>query len=124
MITSSSCDPDWKERVENRIVDDGLDAELIVIDSRDPHIEMYAVLAKLKDLGIEKVLVEGGTSIISQFVEGSLFDSFTIYYGPYIIGGDGPSLFDTASVIDRPIEFRIASAERLGEGILVEIVCK
>ncbi len=60
--------------------------EIISQDSRD----LEAVLGKLRDAGIQSVLVEGGTSVAGSFRDAGLVDKYTLMIAPILIGGDAP----------------------------------
>ena len=57
----------------------------IVIDIKK--LSINDILTKLGELGYTSVLVEGGSSIISSFVETMNFDKVVTYIGNTIIGG-------------------------------------
>ena len=57
----------------------------IVIDIKKLSID--DILTKLGELGYTSVLVEGGSAIISSFVETMNFDKVVTYIGNTIIGG-------------------------------------
>lgn len=106
------------EEMERTIIEENLDVEILMMDGNDGRIDVAELLASMSDLGIDSILVEGGSSIIRQFVENGLFDRLTIYYGPMIIGGDGPSIVD---IVQEPLRLRIESCEKMGEGLLMEL---
>ena len=111
-------DPGNLEEMERTIIEENLDVEILMIDGIEGRIDISNLLPVLHNLGMDSILVEGGSSIIRQFVENGLFDRLTIYYGPMIIGGDGPSIVD---ILQEPLRLRIESCEKLGEGLLMEL---
>jgi 2,5-diamino-6-(ribosylamino)-4(3H)-pyrimidinone 5'-phosphate reductase len=69
--------------------------EVFVHDAE--RMELPAMLDSLYCLGIRKLLVEGGGTIISEFVRLGLVDELTIYIAPKIFGGaSAPTLADGA----------------------------
>lgn len=50
-------------------------------------IEICQVLARLKELGIRSVLVEGGAQVITSFLAFRFIDQFIITIAPVLIGG-------------------------------------
>jgi len=96
-----------------------------------PHVTVVVAGAQRVDLarlfgllparGIRKLMVEGGAEILSSVLRAGLFDRFSIYYAPIIIGGatappvvNGPETRgpDDVTALD------LLSLERLGTGSL------
>jgi len=50
-------------------------------------VELCQVLARLKELQIKSVLVEGGAQVITSFLESRFIDQFIITIAPVLIGG-------------------------------------
>lgn len=50
-------------------------------------IELCRVLARLKELGISSILVEGGAQVITSFLASRFIDQFIITIAPVLIGG-------------------------------------
>lgn len=54
----------------------------------DMDYEMEAILKKIGEFGIDSILVEGGSEILSQFFKTNLYDGGEIFIAPKIIGDD------------------------------------
>ncbi|MHB9091602.1 MAG: dihydrofolate reductase family protein [Chloroflexota bacterium] len=89
----------------------------------ETRVDLLAALASLAELGIRRLLVEGGGTILAEFFRLGLVDEVTAYIAPAIFGGasapspaDGPGLPPEAV-----IRLRLVSVERFDEtgGILV-----
>lgn len=111
IIANGSCDKIYSETVEIlqcEIDDEGL-------------IDIKEMLQLLYDKGIKKLLVEGGSTVIWNFLKHGLFDDFYVYIGPIIIGGKyTPSVADGEGIDENnPINLKIIETKRFGEGILV-----
>ncbi|MEM2901077.1 MAG: dihydrofolate reductase family protein, partial [Thermoplasmata archaeon] len=93
-------------------------------------INLECVLHTLYDIGIRKILVEGGSNIIYSFLNSHFVDELIIYIGSIIIGGDAPSLVPSvipsqtesigAKTLEETIKLNLISAQPLGNGILVK----
>ncbi|MGB7124794.1 MAG: dihydrofolate reductase family protein [Thermoplasmata archaeon] len=88
-------------------------------------VDLAELFVQLHGLGIRRLMVEGGAEILSSVLRGGLFDRFTIYYAPRVIGGTtappvarGPE----ANGPDETVGLRVISLERLGEGYVVTYV--
>lgn len=119
IVTSQDSDPEWIFYITKTIEDEYLDAEMVILNSRKGRIDIKDVLGELKGMGIERIMVEGGSDVIGQFMEIGSFDIFTIYFGPMIIGGKGPGIVDG---LEKASMLHLPSPEfmKLGEGILME----
>jgi len=89
---------------------------------KDGLIDLDAMLEILYKKGVQSILVEGGGTVLWNFLSKKLFDELYVYIGPMIIGGSGtPTLADGngVSTDNEIIRLRIASTKRLGEGLLI-----
>lgn len=88
-------------------------------------VDLAELFVRLHERGIRRLMVEGGAEILSSVLRGGLFDRFTVYYAPRVIGGAsappvaaGP---DVGTDVP-PVELRLTALERLGEGFLATYV--
>jgi 2,5-diamino-6-(ribosylamino)-4(3H)-pyrimidinone 5'-phosphate reductase len=84
-------------------------------------VEVARLFPELRRLGLRRLLVEGGASVLASVVRAGLFDRWTVYYAPVAIGGArappllaGPETHGS----DEAVHVRLASVDRLGEGFL------
>jgi 2,5-diamino-6-(ribosylamino)-4(3H)-pyrimidinone 5'-phosphate reductase len=85
-------------------------------------LDIPTVLDILFKKGVQKLLVEGGGTVIWQFLSNYLVDEIYVFIAPVIIGGkhtptcvDG----DGISAIDKVISLEIIDYKSLGNGILM-----
>ena len=120
IFTSNEADADWLEGMLSGMEEEELDAEIIMMDGEDGFLDMGRVLSELHGLGVESILVEGGSGIIRQFITRGLYDRFTVFIGPLFVGGVGPSIFGSEA-LPEPFGVKLISIERLDSGLLVEL---
>jgi diaminohydroxyphosphoribosylaminopyrimidine deaminase/5-amino-6-(5-phosphoribosylamino)uracil reductase len=92
------------------------DAETVTIKTQSIH----GALGELYQRGVKHVLVEGGPTLASRFVQMDLVDEFVVYLAPKLLGGeklaigsiDVPSI-DQAKVLD------FQEVRKLGEDVLI-----
>jgi len=61
----------------------------------DQRVDLVAMAESLYDLGIRKLMVEGGGTIIAEFFRLNLVDELMVYIAPNILGGaTAPTLAD------------------------------
>ncbi len=95
-----------------------------IVAGRD-RVDLGRLLHALAAEGVHRVLVEGGAAVLASFVRAGLFDRWTVYYAPLVIGGTtAPSMIsgpDTASR-DGAETLQLVGVERLGEGVVATFV--
>ena len=79
--------------------------------------ELSAVLESLYNLGIRKLMVEGGGTIIAEFFRLDLVDELTLYIAPHIFGGaSAPTLADGPGFLAGQISLlRLEAAEEFDD---------
>ena len=82
-------------------------------------VDLAELFVRLYERGVRRLMVEGGADILASVLRERLFDRFTVYYAPWVIGGAtappvarGPDLVP----VDAVTRLRLDSLERLGEG--------
>lgn len=86
------------------------------------HIDIICALDLLYKRGVKKLLVEGGSRVIWNFLKEKTVDDLFIYIRPFIIGGkDTPTIADGDGIKneDKLVLLKIIEVKRFGEGILI-----
>ncbi|MFN6964823.1 MAG: bifunctional diaminohydroxyphosphoribosylaminopyrimidine deaminase/5-amino-6-(5-phosphoribosylamino)uracil reductase RibD [Pyrinomonadaceae bacterium] len=78
VVISDSTDSEKREQLGSRGV------KVVETDPRD----ISAVLARLREMELQSVLVEGGTQVAGAFCDARLVDKVTFLTAPLIIGGE------------------------------------
>ncbi len=93
-----------------------------VIITGEDKVDLADLMDELATLGIRRVMVEGGGTLISGLVMAGLVDEIYTFIGNIIIGGrDAPTLADGEGFL-RESEFchlTLLEARRMGNGILL-----
>jgi len=80
-------------------------------------IDLENLIQILKDKGIKKLMVEGGSTVIGSFLKSNLVDDMFVYVAPMIIGGiNTPTLVKN---IDENINLKLVETKKIGLGILL-----
>jgi diaminohydroxyphosphoribosylaminopyrimidine deaminase/5-amino-6-(5-phosphoribosylamino)uracil reductase len=92
------------------------DAETKTIKTQSIH----GALSELYGEGIKHVLVEGGPTLASRFVQMDLVDEFVVYLAPKLIGGEKLAIgsIDVPS-IDQAKALKYQEVRKLGEDVLI-----
>ncbi len=112
IITDKECNKKYNDNVE--IIQCETDKE--------GYIDLNKLLKILFNRGIKTLMVEGGSTVILNFLKQKLVDDMYVYIGPMIVGGkDTPTLADGNGIknIGELINLEIVDTYRLGPGILI-----
>jgi len=106
IAVSKECNKKYKNNVE-----------ILNCKTKNNIIDLEDFLDKIYKKGIKKLMVEGGSQIITNFIKEGLVDDLFIYIGSVLIGGKNtPSLI---SKINKNIKLNLVKIEKIGSGILV-----
>ena len=109
IITSSECEKTY-----------GKNVEIIKSKSKNGLIDLKDFLERLYEKGIRKLMVEGGSKVITSFISENLVDDIYIYIGSIIVGGKNtPSLI---SKLNSNIKLELIKIKKIGSGMLIH--CK
>lgn len=97
-----------------------------VIKCGENKVNLNKLMEILHEKGIKKLLVEGGSTIIWEFLKNKLVDEMSIFFSPLIIGGNAPSIAggEGARSKEELIKMEIKSLERMGDGYLIRLIPK
>lgn len=98
----------------------GLDniSDVIIRKCAGDKPDMKCIMSTMEDIGYKRVLVEGGKSVITSFIESDQWDIITIFYSPVFIGNEGIPMTDKLSSI---LKVNFYDVSRLGDGFLLTI---
>ena len=89
-----------------------------------PGTDLTVVLDELRDLGIQRVFVEGGPTVAASFLRAGLVDEVLAYVAPVLIGsgpdGDRPAVTDIGvTTLAEAHRLELTALERLGDDVLL-----
>jgi 2,5-diamino-6-(ribosylamino)-4(3H)-pyrimidinone 5'-phosphate reductase len=89
--------------------------------NKNGFIDLNCVLDLLYKKGVRKLLVEGGSTIIWNFLKNKVVDDLFIFIGPCIIGGqDTPTVADGEGInAGEEITLKIIEVKQVGAGVLI-----
>ena len=96
-------------------------ARLLVCSSDNGRVNLHDLWSKLGELGIQSLLLEGGSHLAGEALRHGLIDECVFFYAPKVVGSDGFSPFAITGTTDmaRSILFRDLSMRRVGTDIMV-----
>ena len=90
-------------------------------------IDLLKLLPELKTRGINKILVEGGETVMWSFLEKKLFTKLYIFTSNMVIGGtETPTIAggNGSKDVTNILKLEVENAEIMGSGVLVEYAPK
>ncbi|MEA2339708.1 MAG: diaminohydroxyphosphoribosylaminopyrimidine deaminase, partial [Thermoanaerobaculia bacterium] len=85
-------------------------------------VDLDALLADLYKRGIQSLIVEGGSNVLSEFIRRGLWQKMIVFIAPMVVGGaEAPSIFsgeDVAKLIDA-YRFRFDGVKVVGEDLMI-----
>jgi len=78
-------------------------------------------LIELKKIGIQSVLIEGGSKVLSSFLKEGLFNKLTIFQAPKLLG-NGEGIFNSSNkLISESLNLKITAAEIIEDNLMIEL---
>lgn len=77
------------------------------------------ILKKCAEIGIQSILVEGGASVLSEFLQSNLWDRLIIVYAPIILGNGIPITKSIRKLLSNPLRFEPENFFQLGNDLFV-----
>jgi 2,5-diamino-6-(ribosylamino)-4(3H)-pyrimidinone 5'-phosphate reductase len=84
-------------------------------------VDLDAALRRLRQMGIERLLVEGGATLNADLLRNGLVDEIYLYVAPLVFGGaSAPTLVDGAGLSrEEAIQLKLLRLETMDEGAVV-----
>jgi diaminohydroxyphosphoribosylaminopyrimidine deaminase/5-amino-6-(5-phosphoribosylamino)uracil reductase len=98
-------------------------AEIMEVDMQQGRLDLKAILKELARRGLASVLVEGGSQVLTSFLEQKLADKLFLHFAPRLLGGQkAPSLFagQGFAPLQRGLGLRPSRIFSLGQDFILE----
>lgn len=107
IFTTIKCEKKYDENVE-----------IIAVEkTNEGFLDLEKILSILFEKGIKKLMVEGGSTVIGNFIKQGLANDLFIYVGSLIIGGKNtPSIMKN---IDFQVNLNFVETKKIGSGNLL-----
>ena len=76
------------ERSDQAAADELRDAGALVVVAGGERVDLSASLAAIAELGVERLMVEGGSTLVAALVEAGLVDELQLAVAPLLFGGE------------------------------------
>ena len=90
-------------------------------------VDLSKALTTLKELGINRLMVEGGATLNFELLRLGLVDEITAHIAPMIYGGKSAPTMASGSGLERSaaIPLKLVSVEKADDGgVLIKISCR
>lgn len=73
-------------------------AEVVVVDERDGHLDLHAILRLLAEREVNEVLLESGARLAGAMLSAGLIDELVVYMAPHLMGDGAKGLMHLPGV--------------------------
>ena len=96
--------------------------EILQCQEREGRVDLHDLLARLGSMGVQSVLLEGGSRLAGEALRLGLIDKFLLFYAPKIVGGEAPGLFAgrSAGRMAEAVRLMDLKVRRFDEDIMIE----
>ncbi len=96
-------------------------ATILVCEELDGHVSISDLLQKLGRMGIQSILLEGGSRLAGNMLKHELIDEFVLFVAPKILGNDGFAPFALRGItsIDDTIKLSFGQIAHIGQDLIV-----
>lgn len=96
-------------------------ASIIVCEELEGRVSMPDLLQKLGRMGIQSILLEGGSRLAGDMLKHSLIDEFVLFIAPKILGSDGfaPFALHGITSIDNTFKLSFDNVAKIGQDLII-----
>jgi diaminohydroxyphosphoribosylaminopyrimidine deaminase/5-amino-6-(5-phosphoribosylamino)uracil reductase len=96
-------------------------ATILVCEKLDGRVSMSDLLQKLGRMGIQSILLEGGSRLAGDMLKRDLIDEFVFFIAPKILGSDGfaPFALHGITSIDNTVKLTFAKVAHIGQDLII-----
>lgn len=95
--------------------------QILVCDELEGRVSIPDLLKKLGGMGIQSILLEGGSRLAGDMLKRALIDEFVIFIAPKILGSDGFAPFAMRGItsINNTVKLSFGNVARIGEDLII-----
>lgn len=98
-------------------------AEVLIVEDMDGRVNLQALMKRLGEMGIDSILLEGGSTLNYSAIEQGIVDKVQAYIAPKIIGGESaktPIGGEGKALMSESINLKDITFKTFDEDILIE----
>lgn len=93
----------------------------VFVNERNENVSIEFLISTLYEMKIQSVLVEGGASVFSQFIEKNYVDRMALFYAPKIFGKGIPAFGKiTPKYVNNPLKMDIERWETFDDNFFIQ----
>ncbi|GGH24831.1 bifunctional diaminohydroxyphosphoribosylaminopyrimidine deaminase/5-amino-6-(5-phosphoribosylamino)uracil reductase RibD [Paenibacillus segetis] len=115
ILTTSQVDPTRVSTLKNRGIN-------VLTCGEGPQVDLQDALAKLGELDISSILVEGGGRLNGSLIQNRLVDEIILFFAPKLVGGleaPGNFRFDGFDLMQDAVSLKDLEVEQIGDNICI-----
>jgi riboflavin-specific deaminase-like protein len=117
VVTIASANGERRELIEQT------GATVLVAADEDGHVSLQDLLSQLAKMGVSRLLVEGGPTVVTEFLRQHLVDRLVVFIAPAILGAGIDAVQDLgATRVAERIRLEVKSIETAGNDIVLRAV--
>ncbi|MCG7851744.1 MAG: 2,5-diamino-6-(ribosylamino)-4(3H)-pyrimidinone 5'-phosphate reductase [Methanosarcinaceae archaeon] len=99
-----------------------LKEKAVIIKAGTERVDLHELVGKLKEMGIDRLMIEGGATLNWGMISNGLVDDIYSFVGNLIIGGAmSPTLVDGIGFAENEVmKLELRSFEKMEEGVLLK----
>jgi 5-amino-6-(5-phosphoribosylamino)uracil reductase len=111
------CSPSMRGVLQQSL---GAVADCIPLDELEP----ISILAALEQRNIQRIFIEGGTSVLTQFISAGLFHRLRLAVAPFFVGDSGSARFVSSAKFlnDKKNRLQLVRCRKLGDTTVMEFI--
>lgn len=96
-------------------------ANIIVCEEYDGRVSMPDLLKRLGGMGIQSILLEGGSRLAGDMLKQSLIDEYVVFIAPKILGSDGFAPFALLGItsMDNSFKLKFGQIAHIGQDVVI-----
>ena len=99
-----------------------LKEKAVILTAGEERVDLYELAGKLKEMGINRLMIEGGASLNWAMISNGLVDEIYCFVGNLIIGGaTSPTFVDGIGFAESEVmKLELKSVEKIEDGVLLK----
>ncbi|MBI5892509.1 MAG: bifunctional diaminohydroxyphosphoribosylaminopyrimidine deaminase/5-amino-6-(5-phosphoribosylamino)uracil reductase RibD [Deltaproteobacteria bacterium] len=97
-------------------------AEVVLVDSKDGHVDLKKLMHELGKREITSILIEGGARLAASAIKDGIADKVLIFYAPLLLGGNGIQMISSLGIkrLKDAVHLKNIQVKRIGKDVLLE----
>ncbi len=102
---------------------EGMGVRVLIVEEKDQRVDLDKLMARLGEMGITSVLIEGGSEVYASALEAGIVDKVILFLAPKIIGGvNAPGIVGGRGIesLGDAILLKDIHMQQIGDDVMIE----